>query len=280
VLNQLATLESAVKGNKVLKKGNIKNTLDKLVTRIAQEASTNPKIFAEVEQELSDVTEQVTRSIDLNIRRMVETYEGRQKLETARRLVQQELDNRIAGRPIPIIIPVLLTSGWQHLLVIIELNQEKTNDEKSKYYAVIDDLINWLSDYESTLEEQSDLIRETLAFIDDQLSTVCTNAFQHDKIIDDLTSCLVGVGSHRVRKAIGKITLEPVIPSKADLSQNIDDHWILQIEQLRVGEWLTIFRNSEGFEPMKLVWIGELPPIFVFVNRDAFHSFAELMHFV
>jgi len=268
VLNQLATLESAVKGNKVLKKGNIKNTLDKLVTRIAHEASVNPNIFAEVEQELTDVTEQVTKSIDLNIRRMVETYEGQQKLETARRSVQQELDNRITGKPIPGIIPALLTSGWQHLLVITELNQERTREEKSKYYNVLDDLIVWLSDHDSDLEEQSDQIRATLAFIDDQLSTVCTNAFKHDKIIDDLTSCLIGVGSLRVRKAIGTTTLEPLTSDQSDLSQNIENHWLFEVEQLRTGEWLSIFRNSEGFEPMKLVWIGDIPPIFVFTNRD------------
>ena len=268
VVNQLATLEAAVKNSKLLKKGNIKNTLDKLIARIASEAGANPDIFAEVEQELQEVTEQVTKAIDLNISRIVASYEGRQKLESARYKVQQALDNRITGKPIPSVLPALLTSGWQHLLVIIELNPETTQAEKSKYYQVIDDLLHWLSDHKSTLEQQRETIEQTLAFIKDQLGTVCANAFQLDKIIDELSSCLILPGSLNIRKALGQITLEPSLPDQKDQSAFIDDHWMLQAGQLQVGDWLTVFRNSAGFEPMKLVWYGDLPPIFVFANRD------------
>lgn len=272
VLNQLAALESAVKGNKIIKKTNIKQVLDKLVSRIAEESGTNPNIFAEVEQELNEITEQVTKSVDLNIRRMVETYEGQQKLETARRLVQREIDSRIAGKIIPKIISVLLTSGWQHLLVITELNKEKSQDENSKFYQVIDDLILWLSGRNLILEEQSDRVLKTLEFVEDQLSSVCTNAFIHDSIIEELTALLIGIGTPRVRKEVEMMAIEPVsIKDKASV-QVSDDNWLLQVEQLRVGEWLTIFRNAEGFEPMKLVWIGDLLPIYVFVDRDGLNK--------
>ena len=272
VLNQLATLESAVKANRIIKKTNIKNILDKLVTRIDREASTNPDIFREVEQELNEVTAEVTKSVDLNIRRMVETYEGKQKLETARRFVQQEIDKRCAGKSIPNIIPMLLTSGWQHLLVITELNQEKSKVEKPTYYKVIDDLILWLSDQDLILEEQTGRIIKTIELIDDQLGSICTNAFIHDSFIEELTALLIGVGTPRVRKAVEMIVIEPLSIKEETTVQMSDDKWTLQVEQLRVGEWLTIFRNSEGFEPMKLVWIGDFPQIFVFVNRDGLNK--------
>ena len=272
VLNQLAVLESAVKANRVIKNTNIKHTVDKLVTRIAQEANTNPNVFAEVDQELNEITTQINKSVDLNIRRMVEAYEGKQKLETARRFVQQEIDKRIAGKSIPKIIPVLLESGWQHLLVMTELNQKKGKDETLKYYQVIDDLILWLSDQDLILEEQTGRMIKTLEFIEDQLGTVCTNAFTHGSIIEVLTALLIGFGTPRVRKAVEMITIEPLSSKEETLVQMRGDKWILQVEQLRVGEWLTILCDSEGFEPMKLVWIGDFPPILVFVNRDGLNK--------
>ena len=273
VLNQLAFLESAVKVNRIIKNTNIKHTVDKLVTRIAQEASTNPNVFAEVNQELNEITAHINKSVDLNIKRMVEAYEGKQKLETARRFVNQEIDKRIAGKFIPKIIPLLLASGWQHLLVMTELNQEKGKDEKLKYYQVIDDLILWLSDQDLILEEQTGRIIKTLEFIEDQLGSVCTNAFIHDSIIEELTAFLLGVGTPRVRKAVEMVPIEPLSTKEEASVHMIEDKWTLQVEQLRVGEWLTIFRNySEGFEPMKLVWIGDFSPIFVFANRDGLNK--------
>ena len=272
VINQLATLESAVKGNKVIKKTNIKQALDKLVTRIAEEAGTNPNIFAEVEQELNEITEQVTKSVDMNIRRMVEAYEGQQKLETARHWVQQEIDRRIAGKSIAKIISDLLTSGWQHLLVITELNKENGNDDSSSYLRVIDDLMLWLSDLEINLDQHTDAITKTLHFIEDHLGSVCTNAFIHDSVLEELNAVLLGAGSPRVRKTPEMISIKPAINVDDHVAQTNGSKWFLQVEQLRVGEWLTVFRNSEGFQPMKLIWIGEFLPIFVFTDRDGLHK--------
>ena len=272
VLNQLAFLESAVKVNRIIKNTNIKHTVDKLVTRIAQEASTNPNVFAEVDQELNEITAQINKSVDLNIRRIIEACEGKQKLEKVRRFVQQEIDNRIAGKFIPKIIPMLLTSGWQHLLVITELNQDKCKVEKLKYYQVIDDLILWLSDQDLIGDEQADSIIKTLELIGDQLGSVCTNVFTYDVIIEELSALLIGVGSPRVRKAVEMIHIEPINTNEEISVQMSEDKWILQVEQLRAGEWLTILRDSGGFEPMKLVWIGDFPQIFVFVNRDGLNK--------
>ncbi len=272
VLNQLATLESAVKGSKVIKKTNIKHTLDKLVTRISEEANTNPNIFAEVEQELNEVTAQVTRSVDLNNRRLVETYEGQQKLEAARQLVQQEVDKRIAGKSIPKIMSLLLTSGWQHLLVITELNKDQGKDERPAYLKIIDDLILWLSDPDAIPEEQAGNILKTLEFIEDQFGSVCTNVFLRDSILEELNACLIGVGKPRIRKAVEMIAIEPLCVKEEASVQMNEDKWTLQVGQLRVGEWLTIFRNSAGFEPMKLVWIGDFLQVFVFTDRDGLNK--------
>lgn len=268
ILNELAILEPAVKSNQVIKNTNIKNTLDKLIARISQESNTDPDIFIEAEQELDEITKQFTKSIDIHIRRIVEAYDGLQKLETARRSIQHEIDNRIAGKAMPTIIPRLLQSGWQQLLVMAELNDEIDKDEKLKYLTVIDDLIFWLHEQESILKIQSGYIQKTLDFIEEKLGSVCPDIIQRNSIIEELTSLLLGVGHPRVRKAIKTTKILPVYPKRKSSIKLPEDNWTSQVKQLRVGDWLTILCGSEGFVPYKLVWMGTVPEIYVFVNRD------------
>jgi diguanylate cyclase (GGDEF)-like protein len=267
ILNQLAILESAVKDNKVIRAINIKDKLDHLVERIVQESSTNPDVFTEVEQELADIVKQVTKSTDLIIKRIVETYDGQQKFEATKRLVQQEIDRRIGGRPVPAIILQLLKSGWQQLLVIAELNKEKRQEEKLKYLTVIDDLTFWFYEQESILKIQASSIQKTLAFIADNLKSVCPDALQRNNIIDELTASLLGVGNPKVRKRFETIRIEPEKPA----IQLVENSWTLLVDQLRVGEWLMI-SSTQGFEPMKLVWIGDVLQVYVFVNRNGLNA--------
>ena len=264
ILNQLAVLEPAIKNNRVIKNTNIKSTVEKAIARISSESITNPNVFAEVEHELDSVAKQLTKSNDTNIKRFIEPYEGQQKLELARLTIQQEVDKRIAGRSVPSIIPTLLGAGWQDLLVIAELNKESNPAEKTSYLKVIDDLLFWLYEQESFLNMQSVSIHSTLKFIEDSLGPVCPNLFKRDNVIEELFSLLVGSGVPKVRKPMETIKIPTAKPSQ----KMIESEWAVQVAQLQVGEWLIIYRGSEGFEPMKLVWIGDTLPICVFVNRD------------
>lgn len=268
ILNQLAVLESAVNSNKVVRNINIKKSLNALIDRIVAEAGANPAIFAEVEQELNEITKQVAKSADLNIKRIVEAHEGRQKLEIAKRTVRQEIDQRLAGKPLPEIIRQILNSGWEQLLVIAELNDGKRHDEKQKYLAVIDDLIFWLYEQESIRKIQSGSIHKIIDVIDENLRPVCTDATQRRKIIEELTALLLGSGPHKAVKRLetnGGAT-------EASANVTLEDNWTLLVEQLQVGEWLTMPSGSAGIEPMKLVWIGDVMQVYVFVNRDGLNS--------
>ncbi len=271
VLNQLALLEPAIKANKVIRNINVKNTVEKLIERIAQESSHNPGVFAEVEQELEGLSKLLSKSTDLIIKRIIDAHEGQQKLEIAKRWVQEEIDKRIAGKSVPSIIPLLLESGWQQLLVIAELNKEKNQDETNQYWAVIDSLIAWLYEQESILNMQAASIKKTIQFIESHLPSVCPDVFLRHKVIDELSTLLLGVGQAKTRKPLETVKIAPAVPQNTTETA-LDDPWALQVEQLSVGEWLTIFSGSQGFEPMKLVWIGDMLELYVLVNRDALHK--------
>lgn len=264
ILNQLAALESAVKGDKAIGQIKVKNTLNRLVDRIAREASTNPAIFKEVEQELDGISKGVSLSTELKIRRLVNTHEEQQKFENTKRSVQLEIDQHIGGRPIPAIIPLLLKSGWQQLLLDAELNKEKNSAEKLKYLAVLDDLIFWHYEPDSIRKIQAGSIKKTLEFIEDALKPVCPDASQRSNIIAELSALLLGIGIPKIGKRVETAGIEPENPAVPTLA----DNWTLLVEQLGVGEWLMISSGSAGFEPMKLVWIGDVVQVYVFVNRD------------
>lgn len=272
ILNQLSTLEPAVKANRVVKNINIKTAVDNIVARINNESKTNPEVFKQAERELEELTRQVTRSVDTNVKRIVETYEGQQKLEKARLSVQAEIDKRIAGRVVPKVIPELLQYGWQHLLLIAELNSERKPEEKRTYLKVFDDLLFWLFEQDSMLKIQAASIQTTLDYVKEQLTSVCTNVFFLDSVVDELTALLLGSGEPKVRKPMATVRIPPADSGSHKELPVKEDAWLAQVEQLSVGDWFTMLRDGQGFEAMKLVWIGDLLELYVFVNRDGLNK--------
>ena len=270
ILNQLATLESTLKESKVLRNKNIAKEIDKLVERISNESTTNPNIFSEVEQELEGLTKKVNKSISSNIKHIVDAYEGQQKLEIAKQTIQKQLDERLAGKSVPTIIPLLLKSGWQHLLVMAELNKDKNEEESLKYFNAFDDLFSWFYEQDSILKMQSHAIQSTLDFIAENLVSVCTHVAERKNIIDELTALLLGVGTPKVRKSMKT----SIIPAKASeevpTNQLHDENW-LQVEQLAVDDWLMMY-SVAGFESMKLIWKGDVLDALVFVNSEGLNK--------
>jgi diguanylate cyclase (GGDEF)-like protein len=266
LLNQLFSLESAINQNKVIKNTKIRQMLDQLVEKIAQGSINNPDIFAKANEELKEISAPIVKSRDLNIRRVIEIHEGKQKLELSRQKIQHAIDQRIAGKTIPKVIQTLLDSGWQHLLVINQLEDDKANIVRDM--EVVDELLGWYDNVDQITDKRLSAVEMELEYIDTKLGAVSTNAFIHAKIIEELKGTLLGSGSPRIRKPFETISLpkreiEPVKDAK-------DDIWQLQIDQFETGDWFTFSLEKEAFEPLKLVWIGQLPKIFVFVNRDGY----------
>lgn len=268
ILNQLAFLEPVIKSNKTIQNINVKNELDRLVSRIHQESNTNPEVFIEVEQELGNITKLINKSIDSNVNRIIQAYDGQQKLEVARRFIQSEIDNRIANTSVPEVLILLLESGWQHLLVVAELNKEKNKQEDNKYLKVFDDLIFWFNEQESELKVQTSTIQKTIEFIRENLISVCTNVTERRIIIDELTAQLLGDVA-KARKSIKTVKIEPVSQEGNIPGHELDQYWA-QVEQLQVGEWLMMISDSQESVPMKLIWIGEVVQLYVIFNQDGF----------
>lgn len=264
ILNQLALLEPALKNQKMARNISAKNKLDLLIDRLQSDVASNPDVLVDIERELTEITQQVVKAFDLMIKRMIEAHEGEQKLEVAKRAIQNEIDQRLAGRSVPSILPMLLEAGWQQLLVIAELNRDRRPEEKEKLLAVIDDLLFWLYEQESILKIQAGSIYATIAFIAERLRPVCPDPVMRNRIVQALNASLLGVGEPRVRKPLDIVSIQ-ALPSEAP---SLSDEWTQMAEALQVGDWLTISVGTSVPEPMRLVWIGNVVGIYLFVNRD------------
>ncbi len=259
IINHLHWLESAIKDNKTVKNSHIKEIIDPLIEQLSNKSIENPAIFSSVEEKLRNITESVNKSVAHNIKRVHETYEGKQKLEDARYFIQNEINHHFAGKNLPKIIITLLESGWQHLLVIAKLNDDRKAYQR--HLLTIFNLITWLTGEKKYSEN---LAKTTLEIIDTQLQPISANAFLHTNILTELSQLLLKTnlqpGSDAVEMALFESDKSIVPP--ANLKKTKDE-----VSQLKIGEWLTFFLENT-LESLKLVWISKFKDVFVFVDRN------------
>ncbi len=267
VLNQLEAVEGEIVASHGVQNQKIRATVDRLTSRIVQEAGDNPAIFTEVDQQLKAITAPADKVRAANINRVIAICEGKQALAEARQKIQSEIDQRIAGRSIPTIVQKLLLAGWQHLLVLGELNNDQPPADQQRKLVIIDQLLSWFDNQNFLGAAHSNAIHEALDFIDSELTTVCANSFVHDQIIEELSACLLGTGQPPARKAVTMIDIAPQKPHDEEHDSITGDIWSELVAQLKVGDWMEFSFGRQDPEPLKLIWIGKTPELFVFVNR-------------
>jgi len=259
IINHLSKLEMLVKENKIVKNTHIKKLLDLQITKISNESINNPAIFSSVEHDLKELTQTVEKSIEFNIKRVQDIYNGKQKLKETQEFVQNELNQNLGGKMIPKIIITLLESGWQHLLVVAKLNENNRNYQT--HLLTINNLIDWLA---GSKQISKDLAITTLEFIDYELQPLNANRLAHSNIQNELSGLLLGkktkVGSDAMEMVDFELKNNKTDPKYIKKPSN-------EINHLKAGEWLTFLLDKE-FEPLKVAWINHAQDLFVFVNRD------------
>ena len=266
ILNHLFWLELAT-DDELVTNTQTQESLDHLVEELAKYSLHHPSTFAIVERKLRRLTDPIKKSIHENILRVINIYEGKQKLQKAQHSVQEEFNHRhLTDKKLPKIICTLLDAGWEHLLVLAKLNED--NNAFQSHLRIIINLNGWLCGFGKASKEQADT---TLDFIDTQLQSICTNAFLHDKILLELKVLLLGDGLLPNSDAMKMVPLQKF---KSILTpRKFQDRRNNKLGRLKVGEWLTFLLEKEA-EPLKLVWVGESQDMFVFVSRSGIKKLA------
>ncbi len=196
--------------------------------------------------------------------RLINSYEGRQKIALSKRQVYQEVIKRLAGQPVPEILVNLSDAGWQHLLVLTLLRHGRESKLWKHRLGALDKLLAWLStDSEKQLPQRQ--ILSLLENIDNDLARVCGDVVRHREIMDELSAHLIGTGEPMIRKQPKLVTFDPGHFADPSIAAYIAMPSTDELTEVAVGDWLEIKHQGE-VRPYKLLWIGEFPPLFVFID--------------
>jgi diguanylate cyclase (GGDEF)-like protein len=266
VLDLLGQLASAGEGTGEFTQ--ILSRLDEPINRIVQEASDNPDIFDRARADLEAIAVPLQHAQALQLERVRDACEARQQIEQARQLVESEVNRRIAGKKTPKIVVSLLDAGWRQFLVTARIRHETDNPDWLQGLAVIDKLLLWLAEETANEEPARAEVIELINFVDLQLMSVTPDKALQDHMIGELTALLVGVGQPKVKRNPEYVLAPASAADKPDaVDQALDHVSVRLVEQLRVGDWLALRLPPEEQTPLRLAWIGETPPLYVFVDR-------------
>lgn len=235
------------------------------------ESSNNPELFHEINAKLEKLAKPITQARSINIERLKESLENRQKTEKAKFQVDKLLDNLLFDHSVPKVLLALLNAGWKKILVRCYAQENDESSSFQKRFNIVKTLFSWLIDENPSNNLPNGEIPTTLNFIDEELTPVCLDKELRDRILAELSACLIGSGNPKVRKtaAVTRFNQRQYDPKKWDQEPipTALKEWYTLVKELSVGNWLA-FDIEDGLkESLNLVWIGEFPRNLVFVNR-------------
>ena len=282
VINRLAQLGQ---------KGGVKNvasekSVQKIVQTIVTDYDRDITVFESALSQLDELIEKQNKIYQRNLERVTEACEGQERLASARSKVEVEINNRIAGKTVPKMIPALLDAGWRELLVLSYLKEGEDGVEWRKAWALIDNLLN-------TLEPSSD--------------TDNANAMDLSQVYEQVTGKLENVVSKSAsseaalagfRELLNERTINPQSPietveiptaqsnsatakdSQIDLQLDPEDEntdtnrkvelkkWIRRAKKLVVGDWVEYHKSESDIIRMRIAWISKELDRFIYVNHQ------------
>jgi diguanylate cyclase (GGDEF)-like protein len=256
-LNAIDRLSMVSSDNGEIKDENLLKLITRWTERIRAEAATNPGIYDEARAQLEKVLEPLLRARLGRIARLQEALEGWQKTSQAKRAITQQIEERVAGKPVPDVVLDLLNTGWRNYLTRVMLRDTMTAEDVTQAWGAIDSLLEWLGP-DSSAEIDRDKAHHLLQYLDMELALVSADREEQERVVDRLAEHVL-YGKDR-----STITYTTINPSQQDAAVTVlAEEEKNQVEQLRVGDWFTTEKISE---PLNLVWIGDDPPMYVFAN--------------
>ena len=279
VLNQLAKLGNARDEGEGIDR-RVGREVDSLMERVIEEFDARPKIFDEVLGHLNPLVDRQTRTYQGNIQRTVRAREGQQRLSLARRDVVGEVEQRLGGREVPLVILDLLNPGWRNLLVHDHLRDGRDCESWKRNIGVLEQLLGQLSARIAAGSPDYVEPSELLGAVEEGLTSISFEPGRRAPLLRRLSQALAGDGETEMvllepndsAKAAG---LEDVVPETDPAPERADPasqrewrQWLGGARKLKVGDWLAVSDDSAARRAIvSVAWIGEQHSSFVLVNR-------------
>lgn len=259
MLNQLSLVTLATNSRGEINNSELAQALGAIIDDIGNGVWTNPQIFTEALATLEKLTMPLARTFAMRLERVVETSAGGHRLDQARRRVDREMDLRIAGKTVPAIVPILLDCGWRQSLVLTNLRMGADSEEWRRQLAVVDLLLSKTAQPSiDKLEKPVDIV-ELQTFVKEKLYNLGTDPPVINRVVED----------------IGKIISEDrrmevemqEVPMSDSMREERESLLRIRLQGFKVGDWLKFNTPANPGLPLRLTWIGQEPPRYVFVNQ-------------
>ncbi|MCI0734046.1 MAG: DUF1631 family protein, partial [Methylococcaceae bacterium] len=269
ILDLIGHLNSSLYGYAESKEGEIRQALDTFIGRFSANSDANRLNLETIRDELKNTVTAMDVHKARSVERIREICAGRQQIKKAKVTVQERIDDRIAGKPVPQTALSLLDGGWEQLLTLSILRGGADNESFESRLQLFDRVLNLLSEPAKLESEPTRELRHLLHRIDENLSLACGDLFQHNAIMNDLAAHLLGVGDPPVRTPVVMALAPARSPQRTELQNLPFDlrDFANQAKELNVDDWLMFNLHDMDRQPLNLVWKGEDPWLFVFVNR-------------
>ncbi len=260
-----------------------------IVDRLLHDFDDDIGIFERLSSELQEFLDVSRRRAELAEQRVAESTRGREKLEHARRRAAQEIISRIGEQSLQPLIYGVLTRAWANYLVLILLRQGEQSTEWREALRFVDDFIvsarpvhdaGARRELRLTLPGIERALRRGLAAVafqesDTEQLLAQLHAFYRSQLGEAMPVNEAGTIIASVLpmpEAIQAIAEPEALPPEEDeeedfLDEDIEERFMIQATELKVGQWLEFVDAEGNSERAKLSWISPISGRYLFVNR-------------
>lgn len=241
----------------------LRQQLNPPLEQAIEEFDGDPESLAGAASRLEALLQRPQRTLEAGMERVRQTCEGAQRLELARRTVDQALSKRLGGKAIPEPVMRLLEQGWRNYLVLVELRQGTDSKPWTRGLRVPEVLAAGIGSRDITrrLPREPDKV---LAYVEGQLLATNRPREEVTALMEDISRWVKRPpdSAEQPPSMVFQGTVES--PSQPDLPQE----WLGQAKLLRIGDWIQLRDDNGRKQQLRLAWISRDEDRFVFVGRD------------
>ncbi|PWG65522.1 DUF1631 family protein [Spiribacter halobius] len=268
LLDQLDRAGVALAAVHPAERESLRQNLDEVLQQALTESRERPEAIDEATRRIAEMTERPLGARAVNMQKVLQQCEGSQKLERAKRLVDRELDRRLARRQVAKLLADFIEGGWRNLLVLVVLRVGPKSDDWKRGLAVVDRLLVALGSG-STRARPIPEPEKVLAYIERQLTAFARYSPEMQKLVGEIRQQVRAVcRDGRLPRPLPMVRVETRSRDPEAEAGKVSPRWLGQAKLLAVGDWV-FFAGRDGTpEPLRLQWVAEDQSRYVFVNRS------------
>jgi len=279
-LDKLAQLSTSANfPNKALE-GRITEIVDQIVSEYDNDNATFDTALVKIDKLVS----QQERALSRNVERVVRIQEGQEKLQKAQQSVDKVIAGKVKTANAPRVLVDLVDNGLRDLLVLTHVKEGPHSRSWKEHIKTLDQLKLWLTEQEHG-DANDEMITQrgletgtVIDMIEQQIATGLPTNVSHQKVLNELREIVSGEREVEFTDCTDGAAELPAEP--AQVRAKIEDlprlrRWVMRVEQMETGTWLT-YRDKSGQKVrMQLAWVSEERDRFIFVNTGTCTENAE-----